>query len=205
MKTEIARSASAGACESFQYRKYFPYNTLKCVGAAAYRSRSARDYACLLDLDPAVVSWECVTRPLTDRYSNRNCNGDFVANISEELHLVDVWDSDPGDTWWNADVARQFGYRYRAVLMPEIRKLPRFQNAKDLIRYAGYDAPLGDRIRLLAALDEFGSLTLAECLAALRDGRPMQTMAAMILKGYVEVDLDDALLGPETVVRRPSR
>ncbi|WP_027666118.1 hypothetical protein [Rhizobium leguminosarum] len=52
---------------------------------------------------------------------------------------------------------------------------------------------------------ELGSLTLAECLAAVRDGRPMQTMAALIQKGHVEIDLDTELLGPDTVVRLASR
>ncbi|ASY56600.1 hypothetical protein SS05631_c16670 [Sinorhizobium sp. CCBAU 05631] len=86
--------------------------------------------------------------------------------------------------------------------MPELRKWPRLQNARDLLRYAGWDTPLGDRIRILATLDEMGTLTLAECLSAVREGRPMQTVASMILSGVLEVDLDNALLGPDTVVRR---
>ncbi|PZM14840.1 hypothetical protein [Rhizobium tubonense] len=35
-------------------------------------------------------------------------------------------------------------------------------NAKDLLRYGFYRCPLGVKIRLLAALDEMGSLTVAE-------------------------------------------
>lgn len=205
MKTEAAHSAGNEACDYIEYRPYFPFLTLKCVGQALYRSRSARDYACLLDLDSDVVSWQCATFLLGDNNSDRKFTIDFLVEKTDGRVIVEIWERPPEDLWWVKETSRQAGYRYEAVYMPEIRKQPRLQNAKDLIRYAGYDAPLGDRIRLQAALGEFGSLTLAECLAAVRDGRPMQTMAALILKGHVEVDLDTELLGPDTVVRLVAR
>jgi hypothetical protein len=205
MKTKAAHAAGAGACDLDDYRPYFPYVTLKCVGAPLYRSRSARDYACVLDLDPDVVSWQCFTYLLGDNNSDRKFTIDFVVETAAGQAMVEIWERPPEDLWWVKETSRQAGYRYEAVFMPELRKQPRLQNAKDLIRYAGYDAPLGDRIRLSAALGDLGTLTLAECLEAVRDGRPMQTMAALILQGHVEVDLDEALLGPDTVVRLPRR
>ncbi|MDR6667078.1 hypothetical protein [Rhizobium sp. 1399] len=205
MKTGTAHSAGNEACDSIEYRPYFPFLTLKCVGQALYRSRSARDYACLLDLDPDVVSWQCATFLLGDNNSDRKFTIDFLVEKTDGRVIVEIWDRPPEDLWWVKETSRQAGYRYEAVYMPEIRKQPRLQNAKDLIRYAGYDAPLGDRIRLQAALGEFGSLTLAECLASIRDGHPMQTMAALILKGHIEVDVDTELLGPDTVVRLVSQ
>lgn len=205
MKTMYIRAAGDEACGLPRYRPYFPFIALKCIGPALYRSRGARDYACLLDLDPSVTSWQCATFLLGDNSSDRKFTIDFIVETTDDRAIVEIWERPPEDARWVTDAARRYGYRYQAVWMPELRKQPRLQNAKDLIRYAGYDAPLGDRIRLLAALDELGSLTLAECLAAIRDGRPMQTIAAMILQGHVEVDLDTSLLGPDSVIRLASR
>jgi hypothetical protein len=205
MKAMYDHAAGDEACEIPHYRPYFPFATLKCSDHPVFRLREARSYACLLDLDPNVVSWQGVPFPLTDDRSDRTCFVDFIVETAKEHLIVDVSDKEPDDKSWLADLAGRLGYRYEAVLMSALVEKPRLQNAKDLIRYAGYDAPLGDRIRILAALEEQGTLTLAECLGAVRDGKQMQTIAALILKGHIEVDLDEALLGPDTVVRRPSR
>lgn len=205
MKTGSAHAAGDEACDSPNYRPYFPFVTLKCVGRPVFRSREARNYACLLDLDPSVVSWRCLTYALADNHGPKRYYVDFFVEKVDEHLLVEVCDRDPGNTEWIRILADQFECRYQAVLMSAIRSQPRLQNAKDLLRYAGYEAALGDRIRILAALDELGSLTLAECLSAVRDGRPMQTVAAMILTGHIEVELDEELLGPDTTVRRASR
>lgn len=47
-----------------------------------------------------------------------------------------------------------------------------------------------------------GSLAVAEALSALREGRPMARLAALILHRFIEIDLDEAMIGPETAVRR---
>ena len=205
MKTNSAHAAGNEACEHPIYRPYFPFNTLKCVGAPLYRSRSGRDYACLMDLDPEILGWQCFTRQFGDDTLGRKFTIDFIVETKDHCTMVEIWEQPPTDAFWVMDAAARAGFGYQAIFMPEIRKQPRLQNAKDLIRYAGYDAPLGDRIRLSAALADLGSLTLAECLGAVRDGRPMRTMAALILQGHVEVDLDEALLGPDTIVRLPNR
>jgi hypothetical protein len=78
----------------------------------------------------------------------------------------------------------------------------RLRNARDLLRYTGHNVPLGDRVRVLAALDENGSLALSELLGAIRETQPVAALASMILRGFLEIELDDALIGPETQVRR---
>lgn len=202
MKTDAAHAAGDEACDFPNYRPYFPFATIKCVGRPLYRSRDARDYACLLDLDPSVISWRCLTHAVTDDIGVRRYFVDFAVEAGDGHLLVEVWSGSAGNTQWITNVAECFEYRYQAVLMPELRKGPRLQNARDLLKYAGSDAPLGDRIRILAALDEMGTLTLAECLSVVREGKPMQAVASMILSGILEVDLDNALLGPDTVVHR---
>lgn len=100
---------------------------------------------------------------------------------------------------------KRLNARYRLLERDEIYGGFRLRNAKDLLRYAGTVTPLGDRLRLLAALDEHGSLPVAECLKAFQEVRPAAGIASLILHDYVEVDLDDAPIGPETAVRRIAR
>lgn len=202
MKTESPQAAGDDACDLPIYRPHFPVATLKCIGRPLYRSRDARDYASLLDIDTSVISWRCVTHAVTDDIGARKYFVDFAVETEDSHLLVEVCPGTVGDTKWISRVAESFGYDYRAVVMPELRKGARLQNVRDLFRYAGSDVPLGDRIRILAALDEMGSMTLAECLAVVREDRPMRAVASMILCGVLEVDLDSALLGPDTAVRR---
>jgi hypothetical protein len=98
--------------------------------------------------------------------------------------------------------ASRAGHGYRPVGMKDFADSFRLQNARDLLRYGFYRCPLGDRVRILATLDEMGSLTGAEALSAFREGWPMACLAALILQGFLEIDMDEALIGPETVVRR---
>lgn len=204
MKTLHAHAASHDACVLPIYRSYFPKRTLKCQGRPLFRSRAARDYACLLDFEEDVVSWRCVTDPVYDgdeREDPRRHHVDFEVCLDDATVLVNV-STMPEAPAWIHDAARRLGCRYQFVATSEFASLPRLQNARDLLRYAGWEAALGDRIRIQIALEEYGSLTLAECLSAIRDGKPMQSIAAMILKRVIIVDLDEAPLGPDTIVRR---
>ena len=79
----------------------------------------------------------------------------------------------------------------------------RLDNARDLLRYATYRVSLGDRVRLLTLLEEQGPMPLAACMQVIRDGRDaIGTIAAMALRRFVGIDLDDARIGPETRVSR---
>jgi hypothetical protein len=51
-------------------------------------------------------------------------------------------------------------------------------------------------------LDEQGSLSVSECLAAFRETVPIAGLSSLILHRFVDVDLDEAPIGPETAVRR---
>ncbi|MBD9508003.1 hypothetical protein IB277_14430 [Ensifer sp. ENS07] len=101
-----------------------------------------------------------------------------------------------------ADAAEAQSHRYRQVSSSEVYDGFRLRNAKDLLRYAGHSVPLGDRMRLLSVLDEQGPLSFADCLRAVRETQPVAALASLILQGFLEVELDDAIIGPETMVRR---
>ncbi|CAN7388356.1 hypothetical protein LJR235_002300 [Pararhizobium sp. LjRoot235] len=205
MKTESARAASDDACDFNKvYKPRFPFITVKCVGRMLFRSQQASDYACLLEVDPEVVAWRCVTRPICNDSSARKPRHhfvDFTVKTATETLLVDVGKCDPHIVTWLPSAAARRGYRYQAVSICNLNQI-RLANARDLIRYAAQHASLGDRIRILAGLDEMGSLTLVECLSAVREGGAMGSVASMILHGLIEVDLDEKLLGPDTIVRR---
>jgi hypothetical protein len=99
-------------------------------------------------------------------------------------------------------VATRLDHRYRLVSHSEVYAGYRLQNARDLLRYHGHRVPLGDRVRLLACLDEHGSLTFSECLQVIRETQPVAALASLILQRLLFIELDSALIGPETVVRR---
>ncbi|WCA70768.1 hypothetical protein G6L97_15310 [Agrobacterium tumefaciens] len=98
--------------------------------------------------------------------------------------------------------ALKTGWRYHRLFADEVYEGPRLQNAKDLLSYGGHGLALGDRLRVLATLNDHGNLTVAECLTIFTETKPIAGLAQMILRGFVEVDLDTELLGPETMVRR---
>ncbi|MCJ8057183.1 hypothetical protein GB928_027685 [Shinella curvata] len=117
--------------------------------------------------------------------------------------MLDAFDRKrPADVAAITSAAAALSYRYRIVDRSEIYDGFRLRNASDLLRYAGHNVPLGDRVRLLSVLDENGSLSFSECLQVLRETQPVAALASLILQGIVEVELDDALIGPETMVRR---
>ncbi|NTE35221.1 hypothetical protein [Agrobacterium tumefaciens] len=179
---------------------YSPMATIKCDGRAQFRSQQARDFACLLDLDPDVARWS--TAPPLLWNGDDEYQLDFVVLTENGSFLIDVGQDEPSPPMWLSAAVESIGHRYRPVAMIDFADSFRLQNAKDLLRYGFYRPPLGDRIRLLAGLEEMGSLTIAECLSAIQEGRPMPTLAALILQGFLQVDLDDALISPETAVRR---
>lgn len=201
----IPDAASSESCDFRNvYRSLPPYPTIKCIGQPLFRRQQVRDYACMLDLDPDVISWRCLPQAILNDSGARKprwWHVDLAVETETQALLVEVWQTSIRAPTWLSNVAERMGYRYHPVSMLDIDQT-RLRNSKDLMRYLGSEAPLGDRIRILGALDEMGSLTLAECLSAVRESRPMHTVAALILAGMLEVDLSDALLGPDTAVRR---
>jgi hypothetical protein len=183
-----------------QPSNYYPLATIKCVGRPIFRSQAARDFACLLDVDPDVLSWRPFADPLSDGTRVREV--DFLVVTENATFIAEVGEEEPLSEAWITEYVSALGHRYRPVGMIELSQGFRLQNAKDLMRYGYYRATLGDRVRLLAALDEMGTLTLAECLSAIREAKPMASMAAMALHGFIEIEMDESPIGPETTVRR---
>lgn len=184
-----------------QSKIYYPTGTVRCDGAPVFRSQFARDNACLLDLDEDVVSWSCMAVQL--RHGEEMHRPDFTVERSGHPILIDVHSArmDTALPGWIADVAGLSGYSYE-VVDPQCFPQIRLRNAKDLLRYARFNVALSDRIRLLAALDEYSSLTVAECLTIFHETKPIGGLASLVLQRFVDMDLDEKLISPETLVRR---
>lgn len=180
-----------------------PRGTIRCEGPPLFRTQAARDLACLLDVDPDVESWTCL--PTVLAYGTGMHVPDFAVVRSIGTILVDAVTpeakSPPPD--WVSDVAHDLGYRYEALHECDLHDGFRLDNARDLLRYANYRITLGDRVRLLTLLEEQGPMPLSVCMQVIRDGRdPIGVIAAMALRRFVEMDLDDGRIGPETRVSR---
>lgn len=180
---------------------FYPRGTVRCTGVPCFRSQAARDLGCLLDLDPNVDTWNCLPLTLTDQ-----CDvhvPDFAVYRDGKILLMDVLTSDrPSVASFVEDAARRNGYLHCAIDILKIGEGPRILNARDLLRYAKTQCALGDRIRLLAALEEHGSMPLIECLSAFQETRPVAGLAALVLGRFVSMELDEERIGPSTTVSR---
>ncbi|GAJ91910.1 hypothetical protein RRH01S_02_05790 [Rhizobium rhizogenes NBRC 13257] len=59
-------------------------------------------------------------------------------------------------------------------------------------------------MRLLAALDEAGSMMIGETFSLFREVPPLTAIAWMTLHRFISIDLDEAPIGPDTLIRRSS-
>lgn len=196
--SEAARpTASAGNVQSI-----YSLPTLKNIGNPAFRSRIARDYACILDLDDNVINWS--TKAAFGMLDGDDHRADFLVNQSDgTTWLVDAPDRISLSRRKVLDsLAKQRGVLYRVAERWEIYSGARLQNARDLLRYANSLPTLAERLRLLTVLDDQGSLRVSDCLQVVQGRDPVAVIAAMILNRFIYVDLDEALIGPETMVRR---
>ncbi|MBB6305093.1 hypothetical protein GGE67_005757 [Rhizobium leucaenae] len=189
----------AHTASSIPTKIFYPQQTVRCSGTALFRSQLARDIACLLDVDDGVTSWSCLDEPF--RCNEEVHFPDLVVQRDDCRTIIQADERSGAVPIWLASAAHSAGYGYQAMSRDDLPEL-RLRNAKDLLRYSRYEVPLDDRIRLLAALDEHGNLTVAECLSAFRSVPPIPGLASLALARLITMDLDEKLIGPETIVRR---
>ncbi|WP_438748249.1 hypothetical protein [Pararhizobium sp. O133] len=181
---------------------FFPLATIRCAGSPAFKSQLARDLACLLDVHETVVAWSCLCFgvDVEDGVHIVDFMVDYSDGTREFLDAVEIT-GDPAITETIACARR----RHRFVSKDEIQTGFRLQNAKDILRFARHRTPLNDRVRFLAALDEVGSMTVAETFHVFREVPPLTGIAWMALHRFVSMDLDTCLIGPDTIVHRSQR
>lgn len=200
MSRKLKRTASAIATTPVPYSDALP--SLKCKGQPFFRSKVVRDVACILDLNPDVANW-CTPAPELASEALPHTPDFLVFDHEGNVRFIDAPDRQV--TMSDVDLlsaALGQGASYRRMSNEELYDGFRVQNAKDLLQYVNIHVTLADRLRLLAVLDQEGSLTMSDCFGIVRHGEPVAVVASMILHGFLEVDLDEKLISPETFVRR---
>jgi hypothetical protein len=181
---------------------FYPKGTVRCSADAMFRSRPARDLGCILDVDPKVVAWLCL--PMEFETELGPHVPDVMVDYDDGTRMV--LDAVEGEERPEVkEGAALAGLRYRGVPHTEIQAGYRLTNAKDMLRYACTRTPLNDRIRMLSILEEAGSMTIAETLGVFREVPPMTGVSWMALHRLITVELDEAMIGPETIIRRFQR
>lgn len=191
-------SSSRFGAQANTVQIFYPLSNVRCDGPVLFRDQLARDIACILDVDDDILSWSC--RSFTLSHEGQIYRPDFLVKRVGSSCLIDGVRDEAAPPWVR-DAARGAGLDYEQIDASSLPRV-RLRNARDLLRYARHEAALSDRIRLLAALDECSSLTVAEALIVFRETKPMAGLASMILHRFITIDLDDRLIGPETVIRR---
>lgn len=176
-----------------------PKETVRCAGRPMFRTKSARDAGCLADVDPEVVRWSCL--PFSIGNVGRLHVPDLALVAADgSIELLDVAEGGEVPPAWAADEATRLGLRYR-VLASETLRGHRLDNARELLRYSGWRVPLDTRVRLVAALEDQGSLTVRDCMEVLGARDAIAVIAALTLRRFVHLDIDEAPIGPDTRVQ----
>jgi hypothetical protein len=192
----VSSSSSVGQTTEFA-AIFHPIQTIRCSGQPVFRHQWARDVACLLDVDDDVVSWSC--QPTFRRADDSAYRPDLLVCRHDGSYIVDAGPTDISQ--YDADaIARMNGLKYERIERVQDQVM-RIKNAKDLLRYARFEVALADRIRILAILEETGSLSVSECLTVFKETKPIAALASLTLHRFIMMDLDE-IITPETKVRR---
>jgi hypothetical protein len=177
-----------------QLPRFAPLQTVRCIGGRRFRTQSVRDAGCLFDIDLSVLSWTCCPSPLS--YRGSAFVPDFEVVCDTSVEFVAVLEDGERVPDWAIAVAATRGTPILSVPTSELAGV-RLENARELLRYANWRVTLSDRVRLLAALDQEGTLPLAEAMTTVRNGTdPIAAIATLALRRFV--DLDFGRIGPET-------
>ncbi|MDR6632587.1 hypothetical protein J2X72_001371 [Phyllobacterium sp. 1468] len=177
---------------------YFPKGTVRCSGVPTFRSQMARDFGCILDVDKNVRSWSCLTTELVR--GDLKHIPDFTAEGHYGPTLFDVVPAGGAANAWVVEAASEAGVHYQTVHPEKVYVGFTLKNACDLLRYANWTCPLGDRLRLLTALEEQGSLTISESLSAFQETLAVAGLASLVLNRFIDIELDNAPIAPDTIV-----
>jgi hypothetical protein len=195
-------AALYAAYEVASTKLYYPRGTVRCSADPMFRTRFARDLGCLLDVDPDVVAWLCLPTEFQTAFGPHV--PDFLVHYEGgvRIYMDAVEEAVPPEIEEGAAIS---GLRYRAVSRREVEEGFRLANARDMLRYARCRTPLNDRLRMLSALEEAGSLTIADCFQVFRETQPLTGISWMYLHRLISMEIDEAMIGPDTVVRRYQR
>jgi hypothetical protein len=179
----------------------------KTSTAIPSRNLLVRDALIQASLDPAVRSIDYVasarvaaTPVRLDAIVIVRDDGRYVLDVIESRPLREV---DAGELAQTA--LRDLGLSQLTITGDEIRREPRFTNAKLVWSYRLCPVGIGLRMKVLGILGDDGPMTLARLLSTIRSDRePSAAIMALACSDLIELDLVSRPLGPATVVRSRS-
>jgi hypothetical protein len=124
---------------------FSPRGTVLCEGRPMFRRPAARDFACLLDVDPSVISWACL--PMVLHHAQGIHVPDFAVTRTSGTTLIDVLPPNPQTSPppLLAEAAHATGHRYETITEADIPEGSRLDNSRDLLRYANYHVTTASR------------------------------------------------------------
>ena len=177
--------------------RYLPTGTVRCVGLPLFRSSLARDLGLLLDLDDEVEAWQCLPRA----FDFADGDGVILQHVPDFLVHYACGSEVLLDASLDGLAPIDASIAWSAICESEIRVEPAISNAREMLRYARRMVPLGDRIRLVAYLEDAGAATLIEAAAGMRESpEPIGAVIAMVLQRVIRIDWREQRLGPDSRV-----
>ena len=194
-------TVAAGRTDNTVAGRQYLLSFNKPQGRVWHRSIAVRDLAVILDADPFVERWMSIR----SNQSKDSCSAPDLRVTTRDGAEFYADAPDRAECAGTRQLAislsgSKIGYRFYS--MSDVYGGPRLHNSRELLRYGRYQPSLADRIRLLGGLEEHGSLTLSECLAAFQERKAIPSIASLHIHGWIEIDLDSELIGPETRIRR---
>ncbi|WP_157944606.1 hypothetical protein [Mangrovicella endophytica] len=199
LSTSQHNSEGGAATPPSSRRRFQPIGTVRCEGRPVFRTQLARDLGVLLDLDDEVENWCC----LPGSFEFLGSDGQVISRTPDfRVHHHD-------GSAILMDAGGPAGIRpidpalaYSSVSSDEVRAEPALTNAREMLRYSRRVVSLADRVRLLAWLEEVGSVTLIEAASAMREStEPVGAVLALVLKRHVTLDWREMPVGPDTQIR----
>lgn len=171
---------------------FHPNHTVKCHGKPLFRSQQARNLACAFDLDTNVLAWSCL--PVALHFDGNYHIPDFAITHEDGDYLIDAMP--PPD--WVLHKTKDDRWLYNCNFYNDAF----IANAVDLLPFANATITLNDRLRILTALEDHGTLALKYCCQIVRNSSdPVAALAALYFSHEIIFDLTERI-DPETRVSR---
>jgi hypothetical protein len=176
----------------------------KCAVAIPVSDALLRDAVIQAHLDPAVRQIDYLPHA---RLSGQQVALNAVLLIRDDArYILDIAEAgrvrDLDDEGVRLITLEEQGLRLLELTQAEIRQEPRLSNVREVWRHNRVHVPLRDRLQIMTALAEEGSLSMAELESRVSVTLDVATsVCALACADIVELELTQWPLGPRTVVR----
>ncbi len=180
------------------------FTSAKTVTAIPVRCPLVRDALVQASLDPAVRSIEFIASARVDQTPIDL--GAIVLVRDDGRYLLDVVPARPlrdiEEEGLVLIAVAHLGLTPLVLTAAEIRREPRFANCNLTWAYRLHPVGVSLRLQILQVLADDGHMPLSRLLPAIRSDRdPGPAVLALACADLVELDLNSAPLGPQTIAR----